>query len=141
MTAKLYDKLVDYSKNGRYPFHMPGHKMGRGIDIKDIFAMDITEIDGFDNLHNPTDIIKPVSYTHLIENGSLYINGNLIEGYDCGSTEDTSFVLAEDEIYVLGDNADESIDSRYFGPITKSNVEGLVLIRIYPFNEIQLLKG
>ena len=58
MTAKLYDKLVDYSKNGRYPFHMPGHKMGRGIDIKDIFAMDITEIDGFDNLHNPTDIIK-----------------------------------------------------------------------------------
>ena len=58
MTAKLYDKLVDYSKNGRYPFHMPGHKMGRGIDIKDVFAMDITEIDGFDNLHNPTDIIK-----------------------------------------------------------------------------------
>ncbi len=58
MAAKLYDKLIDYSKNGRYPFHMPGHKMGRGIDIKDVFAMDITEIDGFDNLHNPSGIIK-----------------------------------------------------------------------------------
>ena len=58
MTAKLYDKLMDYSKNGRYPFHMPGHKMGRGMDIKDVFALDITEIDGFDNLHNPTGIIK-----------------------------------------------------------------------------------
>ncbi len=58
MAAKLYDKLINYSKNGRYPFHMPGHKMGRGMDIKDVFAMDITEIDGFDNLHNPTGIIK-----------------------------------------------------------------------------------
>ena len=57
------------------------------------------------------------------------------------SALDTTFTLKEDQIYVLGDNADESVDSRYFGPVTKSDVEGLVILRIYPFNEIQMLKG
>ena len=39
--------------------HMPGGK--RNIDIcamQNPYSMDITEIDGFDNLHNPTGIIK-----------------------------------------------------------------------------------
>ncbi len=58
MTAKLYDKLKHYAKNGRYPFCMPGHKMGRGIQEKDVFSLDITEIEGFDNIHNPKGIIK-----------------------------------------------------------------------------------
>ena len=58
MAAKLYEKLMDYAKNGRYPFHMPGHKMGRGIKTDTTLAIDITEINGFDNLHNPDGIIK-----------------------------------------------------------------------------------
>lgn len=36
-----------------YPFHMPGHKR-RGDEIHQI---DITEIDGFDNLHDPESLI------------------------------------------------------------------------------------
>ena len=56
---KLYDKLKQYSKSDHYPFHMPGHK--RRVDkLPDIYpyALDITEIDGFDNLHDAQDILK-----------------------------------------------------------------------------------
>lgn len=58
MSADLYNKLISYAESGTYPFHMPGHKMGRGIGEYDIFKTDITEINGFDNLHNPDGIIK-----------------------------------------------------------------------------------
>jgi len=58
MACDLYNKLKEYSRYGRYPFHMPGHKMARGIEIDNLLSMDITEIDGFDNLHNPDGIIK-----------------------------------------------------------------------------------
>ena len=55
----LYDSLIEYGKNGKYPFHMPGHKRNQKI-MKDMdpFQIDITEIDGFDNLHHAEGIIK-----------------------------------------------------------------------------------
>ncbi len=55
----LFDKLSAYEKDNVYPFHMPGHK--RNIEkMKNFnpYAMDITEIDGFDNLHDPQDVIR-----------------------------------------------------------------------------------
>lgn len=51
--------LKEYS-NKVYPFHMPGHKMGRLAPIMDVspYAIDVTEVDGTDNLHHPEGIIK-----------------------------------------------------------------------------------
>ncbi len=55
----LYEKLKDYAENGRIPFHMPGHKRAdRYPYLNDLGAhMDLTEIDGFDNLHDPSGIL------------------------------------------------------------------------------------
>lgn len=50
---KLEAELRRHANSNMYPFHMPGHK-GRGDEINQI---DITEIDGFDNLHDPKDLI------------------------------------------------------------------------------------
>ncbi len=47
----LYEKLKAYANSDAYPFHMPGHK--RIADSGLPYALDITEIDGFDNLHEP----------------------------------------------------------------------------------------
>lgn len=47
----LYEKLKDYANSGVYPFHMPGHK--RTAESSLPYDIDITEIDGFDNLHEP----------------------------------------------------------------------------------------
>lgn len=52
----LYKKLSQYSHTDFYPFHMPGHK--RQMRFPNPYEMDITEIDGFDNLHHPEGIIK-----------------------------------------------------------------------------------
>ena len=52
--------LKKYQKSEMYPFHMPGHKRANGMDVHfpDPFSVDITEIDGFDNLHHPEGILK-----------------------------------------------------------------------------------
>lgn len=40
------------------------------------------------------------------------------------TTEQSSLVLGEDEYLVLGDNSRYSLDSRYFGPITRASIVG-----------------
>lgn len=50
-------KLKEHAQSNIYPFHMPGHKRKLTADM-DAYAIDITEIDGFDNLHHAEDIIK-----------------------------------------------------------------------------------
>lgn len=50
-----------YRDSDYYPFHMPGHKRNpeaaEGI-LAEVYGLDITEIDGFDNLHQAEGILK-----------------------------------------------------------------------------------
>lgn len=66
-----------------YPFHMPGHKRS-GLAVGDMvnnpYKIDITEIDGYDNLHHPEGIIAEIenrisklyssSASYMLVNGS-----------------------------------------------------------------------
>ncbi len=55
----LFEKLVEYRQSNIYPMHMPGHKRNETIcNMPNPYSLDITEIDGFDNLHDAKDIIK-----------------------------------------------------------------------------------
>ena len=52
-------ELEAYSDKNNCPMHMPGHKRKSLIDFKESpFSYDITEIEGFDNLHRPEGLIK-----------------------------------------------------------------------------------
>ncbi len=55
--ADLYKRLVEYCSTDNYPFHMPGHKRSI-LEQKNPYAYDITEIEGFDNLHEPQGILR-----------------------------------------------------------------------------------
>ena len=55
----LYDKLIQYAQGEDYPLHMPGHKRRLfGQMPPQAYAMDVTEIDGFDDLHAPEGILQ-----------------------------------------------------------------------------------
>lgn len=77
----IFDKLKNYSDSDYYAFHMPGHK--RNLDLMDgtsPYRIDITEIDGFDDLHHAEGILKEAQEratevyhadeTHFLVNGS-----------------------------------------------------------------------
>lgn len=59
---RLYERLVSYSKEDYYPMHMPGHKRNTGmLKMVNPYSIDITEIEGFDNLHQAQGILKQLS--------------------------------------------------------------------------------
>ena len=54
----LLTKLQEYDHSDYYPFHMPGHKRNmKNHVLEEAYHIDITEIEGFDNLHQPEGIL------------------------------------------------------------------------------------
>ena len=54
----LYSQLKTYEKSDFYPFHMPGHKRNPNVTGADLpYGIDITEIEGFDDLHHADGIL------------------------------------------------------------------------------------
>lgn len=53
----LEQKLRELEQSDVYPFHMPGHKR-TWLPFANPYAIDITEIEGFDNLHHATGILR-----------------------------------------------------------------------------------
>ena len=90
----------------------------------------------------------PGETVEIGEDGVIYINGEVLEeNYGYGQTapqERTGeIVLGEDEYFVLGDNREVSLDSRYreVGNIPRSIIIGRAWVRIYPFDQFGLLTG
>lgn len=55
----LYEKLISYGKSNYYGFHMPGHKRNKAVTGAELpYEIDITEIEGFDDLHHARGIIR-----------------------------------------------------------------------------------
>lgn len=45
-----------------------------------------------------------------------------------------------DGLYVLGDNTDSSLDSRYWGYVPLENVKGRAFLRYWPINKIKIIR-
>lgn len=117
-----------------------------GLRFKDVEFGDIIEF------HSPYDekkdfikrVIGVTGDTVDLINSRVYVNGEEIkEDYinEQNSTKiknGSSWVIGEDEVFVLGDNRNHSGDSREFGPIKKDAIVGKAFFRFYPFNKIKL---
>lgn len=69
-----------------------------------------------------------------VRNGYVYINGEkLNESYlkeNIYTPGEAKYYLGKDEYFVLGDNREQSFDSRKWGPVPKSRIIGKVLLHI-----------
>lgn len=124
------DKVVYHIKSpsvGDVIAFLPGGNANASYNIKRIVAV-------------PGDKV-------LIENGRLYVNGKLVEGTvkeedikEAGRATD-EITLGEEEYFVLGDNANNSEDSRYetVGNVKKSEIYGKVWFSL-SFREFGLIE-
>lgn len=91
MLDGLHEKLNAYAQTDYYPFHMPGHKRNpESGSLASFYRLDITEIDGFDNLHEASGVIRQAQKraaklygaeeTHFLINGST---GGILSAIAC----------------------------------------------------------
>lgn len=78
----LDQALETYGKSDVYPFHMPGHKRNP-LPFPEVYGIDITEIDGFDNLHHAEGILKEAQQRAADLYGSAHCY-YLVNGSTCG---------------------------------------------------------
>lgn len=90
----------------------------------------------------------PGETVQIDENGNIYIDGEILEEsygkevimYAGRASEPV--VLGEDEYFVMGDNRNNSSDSREpsVGNINRDDIIGRAWLRIWPFNKFGILK-
>ena len=65
----------------------------------------------------------------------LYINNQLVkDNYGTTETSDFKEVVGKDSYFVLGDNRNNSMDSRVVGTFKKKDIIGKTSFTIFPFN-------
>lgn len=106
---QLSDKL---EKLNSYPFHMPGHKRNNTFNI--IGAdIDITEIDGFDNLHYPTEVIaaleKDIANLFGYKKSIISVNGST-----CGILAAICAVCNKGDKIIIARNCHKSVYNACF---------------------------
>lgn len=104
---RLKDKLKTYVQSDFYPFHMPGHKRHNLGDWMN-YELDITEIDGFDNLHHPTGILQAAQDNAAsifgVKNSFFLVNGST-----CGILASLWAARNLSEEIIIGRNCHKSI--------------------------------
>ena len=75
--------------------------------------------------------------------GKVFVDGKeLVEPYLPASGQVTDFAqvrIPPDQLFVMGDNRDNSADSRVFGPIKQSTIVGRVIVRVWPVGNASFL--
>lgn len=111
----LIDAIMNYKKENKITFSMPGHLSGRGFDTEygkllysDPFSFDLTESEALDNLHNPKSSIKDAlerlrdyykSYkSYFVLNGTSA--SNLIAGFSCFNEDDEILIERNSHISI-----------------------------------------
>ena len=82
----------------------------------------------------PNDVIQ-------IKNGKVFINGKqekdkYTKDKKTNSINKTTYKVPQNEIFVMGDNRLNSMDSREIGTIPVKKVIGKVKLRLWPFSKI-----
>ena len=107
--GKLQKKLEDYNNQDYCPMHMPGHKRNTQLLGKKLpYNIDITEIDGFDDLHHSEGILKNIQdkAQKLYNSKKSFM---LVNGSTCGILAGIRSVVKQKDTILVARNCHKSV--------------------------------
>ena len=123
MPEFLDEKLESYARSGIYPFHMPGHKRNVCC-MSNPYAIDMTEIEGFDDLHASGGVLKEAQQRAA----SLYGSERsyyLVNGSTCGILTALSAALPSGGTVLMARNSHKSAYHAVY-------LRNLEIVYVYP---------
>ena len=144
----LKDSIVqfDISSGDIVVFHNINSDYSESIFQQYFDELQIWKINDVNSQENAALIKRVVGVggdvVEIFENGEVFVNSskfyvpNINEGVNF---KNETFVIPDNEIFVLGDNRPNSQDSRYIGTIPISNIIGKAIYLIYPFENFKKL--
>ena len=144
----LKDSIVqfDISSGDIVVFHNINSDYSESILQQYFDELQIWKINDVNSQENAALIKRVVGVggdvVEIFENGEVFVNSskfyipNINEG---ANFKNETFVIPDNEIFVLGDNRPNSQDSRYIGTIPISNIIGKAIYLIYPFENFKKL--
>jgi len=78
----------------------------------------------------------------ISDSGKVFVNEIQDDRYgikNISSSELIDLTIPNNQFFLLGDNLDNSIDSRSYGLINEENIVGKAVIKLYPLNNISIL--
>ena len=135
-TFEENDRLISL----KFPLYFSDPKQG------DVVIIDAPEEKGKEYIKR---IIATPGEEVSIHDGKIFINNKeykesyIPDNIPTGIYNENSWTLGPDEYFVVGDNRNPgaSMDSRYFGPIKRDTIRGIVKLRFWPMNKFGIIGG
>jgi signal peptidase I len=137
-TLKVHDRILV----NKLSYHM--HPVHRGdiVVFKRSPNMRTTEGDIKDLVKRviglPGETIQSTPDGHIEINGQILVESYLPPGTQLGPPIPKQ-VIPPGHYFVMGDNRTDSSDSRFFGPIARSQIIGRAFLLIWPLSDFKLL--
>ena len=141
------------------PIKVEQHSMYPTLNPKDVMILNkitlrVNEINRFDIVVaklNKEHIIKRViglPGEHIeFKDNKLFVNNEYVEDFDLNTYTDdfklediNEYEIPENQYFLLGDNRENSTDSRIFGLIEKKDILGKANLVLFPFKNFGIVK-
>ena len=143
------DEIIDYEYNlgDIVVFYAPQSSIPLSTELlisnlKIWNLINQNEVDDQGTVYIKRIVGTPGDQIKIESNGSIFVNNIELEIKNVNNTNNGDkfeIKLSDNEYFLIGDNRDNSFDSRMFGPISSDRIIGKAYFKIYPFSEFKNL--
>jgi len=142
--SNVVERVIVNGDSMSHTFKQGGVLLAKKYDLDSFERFDIVVV-SVENKNMLKRIIGLPNETVSILDGAVYVNGTLLSGdygdyiHRSGVATGEGITLGDRDYFVLGDNRNNSKDSRYYGAVDVDYITGKIVFQVFPFSGFGLI--